>query len=174
MLLTGRTWLRIGLVATSVVAAAHFAGCDFKEGVAPSDGGPDGPPDAGKCAGSSLECIGDMLRSCSMAGADAVDKPCGWGCIAGSDAHCASVKPAGGNGDPALGVTAVDLDPTDLKDIMLGSGVTIDGDDGQIGTSGSANMFHSGNEGLENGIDFKFLSRLRRADCVQLAETFVD
>ena len=148
--------MRFGLVTTSVVAAAYFAGCEFTKGVGPGDGGPDGPPDAGKCAGSSLECVGDMLRSCSMAGADAVDTACGWGCVPGADPHCGTIKPAGGNDDPAMGVTAMDLDPTDLKNVTLGNGVTIDGDDGQIGTSGSANMFHSGNEGLENGIDFRF------------------
>jgi hypothetical protein len=147
-----RTWLRLGTIATSVVAA-----CQFTHGELPRDAGSGSdappPPDAGTCAGASRECIGDVLRTCDMAGGSAVDIPCSWGCIA-SPAHCAQLVPSGSGGMAGSGVMPDDIDATGLADVTLGN-ITIDSDTGRIGTNANPSLHHGAMPGIENGIDFQ-------------------
>src|SRR5262245_25651970 len=141
--------MRFGSVTLGIVAA-----CKFSHGERQIDGGPDGPPDAGKCAGSSKECLGDTLRECVTAGSDAIDTPCGWGCV-NEPPHCAQLIPSGSGNTSMNGVKVTDVEATDLLDTTL-TGATIDGDDGQVGNGINANFYHSAKTGIENGIDFQY------------------
>ena len=148
---TSRTWLRLGAVATSIAAA-----CQFSHGRLPTDGNPgDGVSDGGVCAALSSECVGDSLRVCTAIGMPPTDFPCGWGCVPGAAAHCAHVVPSGSGGDANNGVRPSDVAGDDLLDVTLGDGVTIDSDNGRIGTGANANLHHTANTGIENGIDFQ-------------------
>jgi hypothetical protein len=147
--------MRFASVTLGIVTA-----CKFTHGQRATDGGVidvvDGPPDAGKCMGASKECLGDTLRECAGSGSDAIDTMCNWGCLTGMGApHCAQVVPAGSGNTMGNGVKVTDVESTDLLDVTL-TDATIDGDDGQVGTSGDANFYHGGNTGIEKGIDFQF------------------
>src|SRR4051794_9955234 len=139
--------MRVGVIATSVAAA-----CQFTHGTNPEDGNPAGD----KCKGSSDVCVGDMLRSCQMAGDTPADTPCGWGCIDVVPAHCAAIVPSGSGGVGSDGVMPSDVLPDDLSDVTLGDGITIDSDNGRIGTLAMPNLHHGAAAGVENGIDFVF------------------
>lgn len=107
-------------------------------------------PDSGVCAATSTTCASsDTLRTCSAAGAMAVDTPCSWGCNPTGTAHCGVLQPTGGR------VSAVDLDPTTLAalgDITLPSPATIDSYAGTVteGVGGTGTGI--------NGIEFHIAS----------------
>ena len=131
-----------------------LAGCRQIFGLEPparsADAGADAPiPDGGPCAAASAECVADVLRTCSAAGALPVDTTCTWGCL-GPAAHCGAVVPAGG------AVTAQDLAPDAiLTDITLNTpSLIIDGDSGAIGTLASPNALRASGTGVINGIDY--------------------
>src|SRR5262249_31126845 len=100
-------------------------------GTAPGDaGGSDAidapPPDAGTCSMAAVTCAdGGTLRTCAVAGGQAVDTPCAWGCLDAPSAHCGVLVPSGG------GVLATDVSSTGLSGSIQISG-TINGDDGSI------------------------------------------
>lgn len=143
--------MRIGVVATSVVAA-----CQFSAGRLPSDGNTDAAsPDAGMCASLESECVGDSLRVCTALGVPPTDFPCGWGCLSGQTPHCAHVIPSGSGGVDGNGVRASDVAPDGLSDVTLPDGIIFDGDFGRVGTLGNANLFHGPQPGIENGVDFQ-------------------
>jgi hypothetical protein len=100
-----------------------------------------------------MECIGDVLRTCAMAGGSAVDIPCSWGCVA-SPAHCAQLVPSGSGGVANNGVMPGDIDAAGLADTML-TDITIDSDTGRIGTNANPLLHHGSAQGIENGIDFQ-------------------
>jgi hypothetical protein len=149
--LTGRTWWRLGAVSTAVAAA-----CQFSHGVSPPDGSGSAVPDAGTCTSLVPECVGDTLRYCMMIGGSAMDLPCGWGCLPGSDAHCAHVIPSGSGGVETNGVLPSDVDGTGLADITLVDGEQLDSDNGRIGTLVMPNLHHGAVTGVDLGIDFQF------------------
>lgn len=132
------------------------AACQFTHGVAPTDDGMTPPVDAGMCTSLVNECNGDVLRFCKEVGGSAIDLTCGWGCIPGSAAHCAHVVPSGSGGVETNGVTAADVDGTNLGAVTLIDGETLDSDNGRIGTNGNINLHHGTTPGIENGIDFQF------------------
>jgi len=135
-----RTWLRVGVVTSSAIAACHFT-----EGVLPDGAAP--PIDAGTCTGPSVECSGDFLRTCTVAGEVAVDTLCTWGC---SNAHCQQLVPAGG------AVGAGDLTPNaTLGDVNLTSGIRINGDNGEIGTEQDSNSIRGSGSGIDHGIEYR-------------------
>ncbi len=134
------------MIATSAAAA-----CQFAHGTYPDDSGGDDT-----CKTTADQCIGDTLRSCAMVGDTPVDTPCAWGCIDLTPAHCATVVPAGSGGVADNGVTSSDLGTENLLDVTIGDGVTIDTDNGRIGTLASPNFHHSAQQGIEHGIDFQF------------------
>jgi hypothetical protein len=140
---SARTWPRVGAIAIGVVTA-----CQFTHGTLPDDGGGD---DA--CNGSSVECVDDSLRTCTKAGETPVDTPCAWGCLDTATPHCATLVPAGSGGVAGNGVMGSDLDPDGLADVVIGDGVTLDSDNGRIGTLAMPNLHHSAAQGIENGID---------------------
>jgi hypothetical protein len=152
--LRGKAWLRLG-----VVAGGMFAACNFAHGVFPPDGPPNMPPDAVPCTSLANECVGDTLRYCMEVGGSATEVPCGWGCIAGADAHCAHVVPTGSGGSATDGVMPSDVDGVNLAalgDITLPDGITFNADDGRIGTGGNTTLYHNGMQGIDKGIDFQF------------------
>lgn len=147
-----RTWLRLGLVGTSVAAA-----CKFSHGQLPGDGGGGGDvlPDAGMCAALSSQCIGDVLRVCTSVGSPAMDFPCSWGCIADDPPHCAHLVPSGSGGVETNGVLPSDVAGDGLDHITLGDGIVIDGDSGRIGTAEDPDLHHGAQAGIDKGIDFQ-------------------
>jgi hypothetical protein len=134
------------------------AACEFSQGfLVRDDGGPgDVLPDGSPCTSLATECVADTLRVCTQVGAPAMDFPCGWGCVAGDPPRCAAVVPSGSGGNPNNGVRPNDVVGDGLGDVTLGDGVTIDSDNGRIGTTASPNLHHSTTPGIENGIDFQF------------------
>jgi hypothetical protein len=134
-----------------------FAACKFTHGEVPPDGkGSNTPPDGGMCTALTTECVGDTLRYCMEIGGSAMDIPCGWGCEAGSAAHCMHVVPSGSGGVEMNGVTPADVAGDMLMPATLVDGEMLDGDFGRIGLTNDANKHHGPAEGIENGIDFRF------------------
>jgi hypothetical protein len=150
--LSGKPWLRLG-----VVAGGMFAACQFTHREVPPDSDTNVTPDAGMCTSLTNECVGDMLRYCKEVGGSAMDTPCGWGCIGGSDAHCAHVVPAGSGGVELDGVTPADADSTSLAALaaITLTDVTFDSDFGKIGTNTMPELFHNAMTGVDKGIDFQ-------------------
>jgi hypothetical protein len=148
--LSGRPWLRFG-----VVAGGMFAACQFSHGQWQGDGSSQ-PPDAGMCTSLSTECVGDSLRYCMEVGGSAMDIPCGWGCESGPPPRCRHVIPSGSGGVETNGVTAADVAGDMLLPTTLLGGETLDSDNGRIGITGDLDKHHSSTEGIENGIDFRF------------------
>lgn len=136
----------MGVIAISVAAA-----CQFTHGTSP-DGGDDGDT----CKGSSVECVGDTLRTCTAAGDVPIDTPCAWGCADMAPSHCATIVPSGSGGVATDGVMGSDLRPDGLADVTISDGVTFDSDNGRIGTLAMPNLHHGAAEGVENGIDVVF------------------
>lgn len=113
------------------------AGCGFSIGAKQDSAGDasiaDSAPfaDAGTCGAPSVACAGDStLRTCSAAGAQAMDQACTWSCIeAGPSAsHCGMFTPSGG------AVRAGDLVPTAQlsNDVATTVDVTIDTNSGAM------------------------------------------
>lgn len=121
---------------TIAVALLALGGCSFNSGsVTTGDGGtsgdgqidatPDAIPDAGPCTAASATCLADTLRTCAGAGADPVDRVCGWGCDM-TNGRCAEVVPS------ANALVAGDLTSTFTDDVVLPAGTVIDTDAGTI------------------------------------------
>jgi hypothetical protein len=116
---------------------------------AAADASADAIPDAGTCTGASLECVGDVLRTCSGDGAMPVDTACAWGCGGGTP-HCQELVPSGNALLPPDLVTA-----TGLADVVLStSGLLIDGDSGAIGTLSNPSLVRGPGTGVIAGIDY--------------------
>jgi hypothetical protein len=109
-----------------------LAGCKQVFGLSEPAHGVDATPDTidpRACTTASVECVGDVLRTCSMPGVVPIDTTCAWGC-GGETAHCLAILPAGGG--VRMDDVAVDVA---LQDVALDQGtIVIDGDTGQIGT----------------------------------------
>ena len=107
------------------------------------------PPDAAICETQSVECATpEILRTCTSAGATAVDTVCAWGCTEhAGPAHCGALVPRGG----ALKPTDT-TDFTGLTDQNIQS-ATIDGSAGAI-TTGNGTIRGAG-QGIQNGIDYE-------------------
>lgn len=106
-------------------------------------------PDGGPCTAASVECVGDVLRTCAGSGAMYQDTPCSWGCGSAGTPHCLQIVPTGGAvmaGDVGLGSDALD-------DITLPMNTVINTDDGSI-KAGSATIRGAGS-GVRGGIDFE-------------------
>jgi hypothetical protein len=130
-----------------------LAGCKQAFGLSEPAHGVDATPDIGDpdaCTAASVECAGDVLHTCTMAGVLPTDTTCSWGC-GGETPHCLEILPAGG------GVTMADVavDPS-LEDVslMLGA-VVIDGDTGAIGSSDRPEMVRPAGLGTKNGISYE-------------------
>jgi hypothetical protein len=129
-----------------------LAGCKQVFGLSSpvhGDATADSVPDGGPCSGASVECVGDVLRTCTAEGVLPVDTSCTWGC-GGAPAHCLAVVPAGGV------VTMADVLPdTTLADVSLSNGtVVINGDTGAIGTPTKPQMVRPSGAGTLNGIAY--------------------
>jgi hypothetical protein len=98
---------------------------------------------------ASIECIGDVLRTCASPGATYQDTTCNWGCASAGTPHCLQVVPAGGAvmpGDVGLGSDT-------LIDVSLGSNTVINGDDGSIKLG--AMTIRAAGIGVTSGIDYE-------------------
>jgi hypothetical protein len=104
------------------------------------------PPDGGPCAMPSTECVGDMLRTCSAAGAMYEDTACAWGC---GSAHCLQIVPAGG----AVTPDDVGLGSDALLDISMMDNTVINTDNGTIIVG--ATIVRSMGQGVIAGIDYE-------------------
>jgi hypothetical protein len=108
-----------------------LVGCRQLLGFETPVGGSDanGPEiDAGPCAMLGTSCSGNTLRICTALGELPVESECALGCVAGDQAHCGVIAPAGG------GVAASDLDPAELATLPDADiAGLIDGDNGTIG-----------------------------------------
>jgi hypothetical protein len=141
-------------VAAAVVSTSIVVACQYQAPNVPSDAQSDGPPilpDAGPCASASKTCFsdgsgGEVLQSCSAAGADPTVTPCPWGCVSTNGAHCGELQPSGGAVEPAdllpvQGQTLVDVD-------LIADTTTINTVTGEI------TDVRGPGAGVVNGIDF--------------------
>lgn len=84
-------------------------------------------PDGGPCEAVSVECAnGDVLRTCSAAGAQYVDEACTWGCVDQAPDHCAVFAP-GANAVGAADLTGTVDRSIDTALFINGTMRTIDG-----------------------------------------------
>jgi hypothetical protein len=109
------------------------------------------PPDAGPCAGASVECANeDTLRVCTTQGGLAMDTTCTWGCLTTGGAHCGVLAPSGG---VATGSDTIDPDHALGSGVTLQNNAVIDQVTGVI-TDSSGTVRGSGT-GIVDGIDFE-------------------
>ena len=136
-----------------VVVLLLLAGCKQIFGLSEPAHGVDATPDTfdpNACTAASVECTGDVLHTCAMAGELPTDTTCSWGC-GGDMPHCLAILPAGG------GVTMHDVavDPS-LQDVSLTQDtVIIDGDTGAIGKAGQLDLVRPAGAGTKNGISYE-------------------
>ncbi len=126
------------LVCLPLVGCSQIFGLDEPMRVVP------GTPDGGSCGAASTECVNDdTLRTCSAAGAMAVDTACGWGCTSTGVARCLTLVPQGGMLEPE----ALDPDPA-VGSTLINGAITINT------TSGAIEGIRDAGEGVINGIRF--------------------
>lgn len=105
--------------------------------------------DAATCVAPSIECASsDILRTCSEAGANAIDTVCAWGCMP-DPPHCGRLVPAGG------AATSADLEADPQLLAVTLAGVTIDSDTGAIGPATSPTAIRGPGHGIVDGIAFE-------------------
>jgi hypothetical protein len=139
-----RTWVLVLLAGCKQIFGLSDPASDHDAAV-------DAAPDASACMAASIECVGDVLRTCAMAGELPVDTTCSWGC-GGAAPHCLVFTPTGG------GVTSEDVLPDGmLQDVALSIGPTIliDGDTGAIGNTSQPEMVRPSGTGTKNGISYE-------------------
>ncbi len=141
-----------------LIGAAAIAACTFnpshaltQDGSGSIDASIDAPPiapDAGPCMGASVECADvDTLRVCTMAGGQAMDTTCSWGCgTNGGSAHCELLSPSGGAALPS------DTVGSDVGSAMLPDKAMLHLDNGQIDPGIRP---ATGPGVIANGIDFE-------------------